>query len=102
MLWKKVNSVLTKKKCSEWLDTLHMKVFGCADYNGTGFGAIHSDGLRYGLHVCIILEAAHHRTTFRIFCNVTQKTTLKENSHKMFHISSLIVLFFLWEGQGCF
>ena len=49
--------------------------------------------LSYGLYVCIILETAHHRTTFRIFCNITQKTTPEENSHKMFHISSPIVLF---------
>ena len=47
----------------------------------------------YGLYVCIILETAHHRTTFGIFCNITQNTTPEENSQKMFHISSLIVLF---------
>ena len=39
--------------------------------------------LSYGLYVCIILETAHHRTSFRIFCNISQKTIL----------SSLIVLF---------
>ena len=50
--------------------------------------------LSYGLYVCIILETAHHRTTFRIFCNITQNTTPEENSHKMFHISSPIVLFY--------
>ena len=49
--------------------------------------------LTYELYVYIILETAHHRTTFGIFCNITQKTTPEENSHKMFHISSLIVLF---------
>ena len=49
--------------------------------------------LSYGLYVCIILETAHLRTTFRIFCNITKKTTPKEGSCKMFHISSLIVLF---------
>ena len=32
-------------------------------------------------------------TTFGIFCNITQNTTPKENSHKMFHISSPIVHF---------
>ena len=57
---------------------------------------------RHGTNVCIILETAHHRTTFRIFSNFTQNTTPEENSCKMFHISSLTVLFFLWEGQGCF
>ena len=49
--------------------------------------------LSYGLYIYIILETAHHRTTFRIFCNITQKTTPEENSCKMFHISSPIVLF---------
>ena len=48
--------------------------------------------LSYGLYVCIILETAHHRTTFKIFCNFTQKFIPEENSCKMFHISSLIVL----------
>ena len=41
----------------------------------------------YGLHVFIILETAHHRTNFGIFCNITQNTTPEENSQKMFHIS---------------
>ena len=58
--------------------------------------------LSYGLYVCIILETTHHRITFRIFCNITQNTTPEENSQKMFHISSPIVLFSLWEGQGFF
>ena len=49
--------------------------------------------LSYGLYVCITSETSHHRTTFRIFCNITQKITPDENSHKMFHISSPIVLF---------
>ena len=49
--------------------------------------------LSYGLYVCIILETAHHRTTFGIFCNITQKTNPEENSHKIFHSSSAIVLF---------
>ena len=56
----------------------------------------------YGLYVYIILETTHHRTTFGIFCNITQNATPEENSQKMFHISSLIVLFFLFEGQGHF
>ena len=34
----------------------------------------------YGLYVCIILEAAHHRTTFGICCNITQNTTPEEKS----------------------
>ena len=46
--------------------------------------------LSYGLYVCIVLETTHHRTTFEIFCNIPQKTTPEENSHEMFHISSLI------------
>ena len=49
--------------------------------------------LSYGPYVCIILETAHYRTTCRIFCNITQKTTPEENSCKMFHISSPIELF---------
>ena len=57
--------------------------------------------LSYGLYLCIILETAHHRDTFGIFCNITQKTTPEENSCKMFHISSLIVLF-LMKGQQHF
>ena len=38
--------------------------------------------LSYGLYVCIILETAHHRTTFRLFSSITQNTTTEENSHK--------------------
>ena len=49
--------------------------------------------MSYGLYVCIILETAHHRTTFGICCNITQNTTPEENSQKLFHISSPIVLF---------
>ena len=33
------NSVLTRTKCSKWLDTPHM-YFGCADSNGTHFEAV--------------------------------------------------------------
>ena len=33
-------------------------------------------------HVLIILETAHHGTTLRIFCNITQNTTPVENSQK--------------------
>ena len=49
----------------------------------------------YGLYVCITLETSHYRTTFRIFCNNTQNTIPEENSHKIFHISSPIVLFLM-------
>ena len=49
--------------------------------------------LSYGLYVWIILETAHHNTSFGIFYNINQKTTPEENSCKMFHISSPIVLF---------
>ena len=38
--------------------------------------------LSYGLHVCIILETAHQRTTFGMFCKITQKTTLEEIATK--------------------
>ena len=40
--------------------------------------------LSYGLNEFIILETAHHRTTFGICCNITQNTTPEENSQKMF------------------
>ena len=46
-------------------------------------------------------KTAHHRTTFGIFCNFTQKTIPEENSCKMFHFS-LPILLFLTEGQGYF
>ena len=46
-----------------------------------------------GLYVCIILETAHHRITSGKFFIIIQKNTPEENSHKMFHISSAIILF---------
>ena len=55
--------------------------------------------LSYGLYVCIILETALHRTTLGIFCNITQNTTTEENSQKMFHISSPIVLFLMGRSR---
>ena len=55
--------------------------------------------LSYRLYLCIILETAHHRTTFRIFRNITQNVTPEENSQKMFHISSLIVLFVIGRSR---
>ena len=54
----------------------------------------------YGLYVCIILEAAHHRVTFGIFCNITQNTTPEENTQNMFNISSPIVLFSYGKVKG--
>ena len=48
--------------------------------------------LSYGLYVCIIMETAHYRTSFGIFCNITQKTIPEENNYNS-SISSLIVLF---------
>ena len=41
--YRKINSVLIRKKCSKWLDTPDMWVFGCANSNGTGFEAAYSD-----------------------------------------------------------
>ena len=64
-----------QKKCSKWLDTPCMQVFGHVNSNGTGFGLYIQVFLSYGLYVCIILETAHHRTTFGIFCNITQNMT---------------------------
>ena len=49
----KMNSVLTRKKCSKWLDTPCIWIFGHADSNGTGFETVHS-----GLYVFIILVTA--------------------------------------------
>ena len=46
--------------------------------------------LNYGLYVCIILETAHHRTTFG------------KNSQKTFPYFFTNCTFFLWEGQGHF
>ena len=57
--------------------------------------------LSYGLFICIILETAHHRSTFGIFYT-TQKTTPEENSCKMFHISSLSVLFLMGRSRTFF
>ena len=57
---------------------------------------------RHGLYVCIILETAHHRTSFRLFYNFTQKTLPEENSCKMFHFSSLIVLFLIGRSRKFF
>ena len=57
---------------------------------------------RHGLYVCNILETVHHRTTFRIFCNFTQKTIPEENSCKMFHTSSLIVIFLMERSRTFF
>ena len=57
---------------------------------------------RHGQYVCIILETAHHRTTFGIFCNFTQKTIPEENSCKVSHISSLIVPFLMGKSRTFF
>ena len=58
--------------------------------------------LSYGLYVYIILETAHHRTIFEIFCNIIQNTSPDENILKMFHISSPIVLFSYWMVKDIF
>ena len=59
--------------------------------------------LSYGLYVWIILEIAHHRTTFGIFCNITQNTTPEENSQKnVSYFFHHLYFSFLWEGQGHF
>ena len=105
----KINYILTRKKCSKWLDSPHMPI-PMAQVLRLYIHMFPS----YGLYACINLETAHHRTTFRIFCNITQNTTPEENSHKMFHIFSPIVHFshgkvkdifwwwrsnFIWGGQ---
>ena len=50
--------------------------------------------LSCGLYACITLETAHHRISFGIFSNITQSTTSEENSQRMFHISSPIIVLF--------
>ena len=55
--------------------------------------------LSYGLYVCIIMETAQHRTTLRIFCNITQKTAPKENGHSMLYISSPVELFIMGKSR---
>ena len=91
MLWK-INSVLTRKKCSKWLDTPGIQVLDVPFPMVQVLRLYIQMFLSYGLCVYIILETAHHRTSFGIFCNITQKTTPEENSCKMFHISSPIEL----------
>ena len=38
-----INSILTRKKCSKWLDTPNLQVFGHADSKSTDFETVHSD-----------------------------------------------------------
>ena len=62
--------------------------------------------LSYGLYVCIILETAHHRTTFRIFCNFAQKMTPEEISCKCCTFLHQLYFFLMgrsrifWGGKG--
>ena len=42
--------------------------------NGVTFSKLYG----HLLYVCIILETAHHRTTFGIFCNITHRLYLKK------------------------
>ena len=89
----KINSILTRRKCSNGL-ILHMYRFLDVPIPMAHVLRLYMQMFsRYGLYVCIILETAHHRATFRIFSNISQKTTPEENRHKILHISSLIVLF---------
>ena len=39
----KINSILTRNKCSKWLETPCKEVSGLADSNGTRLEAVHSD-----------------------------------------------------------
>ena len=89
----KINSILNRKKYSKWFDTPCIWVFGLPIPMAQVLRLYIQIFLSYGLYVCIILEIAHHRTTFRIFCNITQNTTPEENCQKVLHISSAIVLF---------
>ena len=99
MLWK--NKLhFDQEEMLKWLEALGLQVFGCADSNGMYMYRLYIQMfLSYGLYICNILETTHHRTTFGIFCNITQNTTHKENSQKMFHTSSLIVIFLMGRSR---
>ena len=91
----KLNSILTGRKCSKW-KWLDLHAFRFLDLPIPMPQVLRMDipmFLHYGLYVYI---------TFEIFGNITQNTTPEENSQNMFHISSPIVVFFLWEGEGQF
>ena len=98
----KINSILTREKCSKWLDTPHILVFGWPIPMAQVLRLYIQMFVSYGRYVFFILETAHHRTIFRLLCNITQNTTPEENSQKMFYISLPICTFFLQEGQGHF
>ena len=72
----KINSILTRKKYSKWLDSLCSRVFGHATLYGTGFEDVHS-----------------HVSELWAIC-----------THYLGNYSSglLSCTFFLWEGQGHF
>ena len=57
--------------------------------------------LSYVLYECIILETAHHKTTFRIFATLLKRLHLKNIAAKC-SIFLCQLYFVLWEGQGCF
>ena len=103
MLWENINSILTRKKCSKWLETQCIWVFGCANSNDTGFEAVHSDVSELWaicMHYCGNCSSLDY---FQNILQHTQNTTPKENSQKMFHnISSLIVLFSYGKVKGIF
>ena len=94
----KINSILTRKKCSAWLETPCISVFGCAIPMAQVLRLYIQMFLSYGLYLSTILETAPHHT-FGIICNITQNTTSEENSYKMFHIPSLIVLFLMGRSR---
>ena len=92
---KKINPVLNWTKCSKCF-ILHTYKFLDMLITMTQVLRLYIQMfLTYVLYVCSILETAPHRTTFRIFCNIIQKTKPEENSHKMFLISSPIVHFLM-------
>ena len=111
----KINCILTRRKCSKWLDTLDMLVFWMCQFQWHRFWGC---TFRCFLIICYMYALSWKLliiwTTFGIFYNITQITTPEENSWKMFHISSPIVLFsygkvkvflggkgsnFIWGGQ---
>ena len=73
----KLNSILPGKKCSKWkwLDLHAFRFLDLPIPMGQVLRPYIPLYLHYGLYVYINLETAHHRTTFGIFCNITENTT---------------------------
>ena len=82
----------------EYGEKLKMRVISAkfpllSRFQGTDFEAIHSDISELWAICMHYLGTAQQKTSFGIFCKITQNTTPEENSQKMLNISSPIVLF---------